>query len=216
MNSQRNWALCEGRTSQSPKASPKQSEPKTMFAPKPLDSQSWATAKPSRVFFKVPPDVPPDRFSKVAVSRCIRFCRCVLTKMFLSSLLMPPLSNVFSIFPRCILPDPSFPLHSHKCPFQMPLANATIKCFPWCLIPYLSNAFTQMPPLRCLTPECLLQYALSHMPHQKHILPDTIKRLRFRARETEKQKGRQRENARANNRNIGKTTTNILQSMLTK
>ena len=45
---------------------------------------------------------------------------------------------------------------------------------------------------------------------------ETEKRLRFRARDTNKQKGRQRENARANNRNIGKTTTNILQSMLTK
>ena len=100
MDSRRNWALCEGRTSQSPQASPEESEPKTPFAPEPLDNQSWAAAKPSRVLFKVFPDVSPDRFSKVVVSEVPSFFQMRSNSDVSSQPPDAPLSQLFS---------PSFP-----------------------------------------------------------------------------------------------------------
>ena len=89
----------------------------------PLRNPLESSSKSSQMFLQI---VSPKWLSL----RCLRFFRCVLTEMFLPSLLMPPLSICFSILPKCILPDPSFPLHSHKRPPQMPLADAAIRCFP--------------------------------------------------------------------------------------
>ena len=76
----------------------------------PLRNLLETSSKSSQMFLQI---VSPKWLSL----RCLRFFRCVPTAMFLPGLLLPPLSIVFSILPRCILPDPSFPLHSHKCPF---------------------------------------------------------------------------------------------------
>ena len=140
--SRRNWTLCEGKTSQSPQASPEESEPKTPFAPEPLDNQSWAAAKPSRVLFKVFPDVSPDRFSKVVVFEVPSFFQ-MRSNSYVSS--QPPDAPSLNRFlhPSQMHPPGSIP---HIAFPQMPLLDASRRrhhqMFSLVRHPYLSNTFT--------------------------------------------------------------------------